>query len=95
MCHTSHDRQDLRRKALAALQTQVLPRTPPTRTWGGSGSGEPCSVCGCTIDRADMEWELEFAAAEGGTAVPECHLHLRCFTALQEIESAFAEPPPE
>jgi len=77
------DEQELGRRALAALHAELLPRAPAQRTWGGSGSGELCPVCGHRIEPAETELELEFAAAGSGTAVREIHMHLLCFAAWE------------
>jgi hypothetical protein len=82
---------DLRRKALVAMQLEVLPRVPPLRTWGGSGSGELCPVCGDFIEPADKELELEFATAHDGSAVREFHLHLPCFAAWDIARQSAAD----
>jgi hypothetical protein len=83
------DDQDLRRRALAALRAGVLPHLRPQRTWGGSGTGELCPVCGRNIEPEDMELELDFASADCGNTGREFHLHLRCFAAWEvALESA-------
>lgn len=94
MCQASDDHQELRRKALAALQADAIPRDRPARSWGGSGSGELCPVCGRTIEPTEMEWELEFGAADGGEEVRAFHLHRCCFAALQELDESLHGPPP-
>jgi hypothetical protein len=94
MCHAGDDCRELRRKALAALEAETIPRDRPARSWGGSGSGELCPVCGRTIEPAEMEWELEFAAADGGEAVRAFHLHRRCFAVLQELDESRDAPLP-
>jgi hypothetical protein len=75
------DGQELRRRALAALHANALPRAQPARTWGGSGAGEPCCVCGRPIVPDEKGLELEFAAtrADGGTRA--LHMHIPCFAA--------------
>ena len=74
---------DLRRRARAALQAEVLPCVQPSRSWGGHGSGELCPVCGCFIDPTEAELELEFAATEIGKDTREFHLHVPCFKAWE------------
>ena len=81
-------------KRLVAMQLEVLPRVPPLRTWGGSGSGELCPVCGGFIAPADKELEPEFAAADGGSAVREFHLHLPCFAAWDIARQSAADEGP-
>ena len=79
----SHDVQDLRRRARAALHAEILPGVPPNRSWGGRGSGKLCPVCGCFVDPEEMELELEFAATGVGNDTREFHLHLACFSAWE------------
>ena len=81
MCHGGDDERELRRRALAALHADLLPRVRPVRSWGGDGSGELCPVCGHSIEPAEKELELEFATADGEDTVREFHLHLPCFAA--------------
>jgi hypothetical protein len=86
MLLNGHDEQELRRRARAALKQGLIPRDRPKGLWGGAGSGEPCPVCGHSIDAAEMELEVEFEIAEvGAQGVREFHLHLPCFAAW-EIE---------
>jgi hypothetical protein len=77
------DEQVLRRRALAAVHAELIPRVRPVRTWGGIGSGELCPVCGHSIGPEETELELEFAASDAGNAEREFHLHLPCFTAWE------------
>ena len=79
----SDDVYDLRRRARAALHAEILPCAPPDRSWGGHGSGEMCPVCGCSVDPAEPELELEFATTEVGNDTRQFHLHLPCFTAWE------------
>ena len=51
----------------------------PSRTWGGPGSGTPCSVCGEPVTQAEMELEIEYRR-NGATPGPDnYYLHIRCF----------------
>jgi hypothetical protein len=86
MLLNSHDEQELRRRARAALDLGLMPRDRPKGLWGGNGSGESCPVCGQCIDAAEMELEVEFEFPEvNAQGVREFHLHLPCFAAW-EIE---------
>jgi len=85
------DEQDLRRRALDALHADTLPRALPERTWGGSGSGKRCPVCGRSIEPTEMELELEFLALEVGNDTREFHMHLPCFTAWQSARKSGAD----
>ena len=91
MVHRGDDVQDLRRRALAALHAGVLPRDQPVRTWGGSGSGELCPVCGHAIEPAEKELEFEFAAADTENAVGNLHLHILCFAAFEFARESAAK----
>ena len=82
------DEQSLRRRALAALHAQVLPRAQPARTWGGNGSGEPCGVCGRSIDPDQKGLELEFVASSGGGGASALHMHIPCFAAWKSAKES-------
>ncbi|HEU5135354.1 MAG TPA: hypothetical protein VFU13_09445 [Steroidobacteraceae bacterium] len=84
MLPSDHDEQDLRRKARAALDLGRIPAVRPNGLWGGHGSADMCPVCGHSIDAAEMELEIEFAA-DDAQGTREFHLHLPCFAAW-EIE---------
>ena len=73
-----------RAEARRAIENGKLPRCEPDRTWGGPGAGEVCTVCGDRITTKQMEYEVEFARADG-LGVDKYHLHLRCF-AVSELE---------
>jgi len=76
------DERTLRAHARAAMKTGNLPDRRPERVWGGLGSGESCAVCGRTVDKQDVELELEFSANPGaGPTV--YHVHARCFAAWE------------
>jgi len=83
------DEQELRRRARTALNSGAIPRDRPKGLWGGNGSGEPCPVCGQSIDVAEMELEIEFEIAEvSARGVREFHMHLPCFAAWEIERSA-------
>jgi hypothetical protein len=84
------DEPELRYRALVALKKEILPRTPAQRIWGGHGCGKSCPVCGCLVEPAQLEFEVEFAAADGGDAVREFHLHLRCFAVWETVKESLA-----
>jgi hypothetical protein len=75
----------LRAKAMAAVQQGKLPRKSPDRVWGGPGVGAPCAVCELPIEKAEMEFEIQFAVdgKGGGGDLDKFHLHRRCFAAWE------------
>jgi len=73
-----------RAEARRAIDNGTMPRNEPGRTWGGSGAGETCPVCGNQVTPRQIEYEVEFARADG-RGVDKYHLHLRCF-AVWELE---------
>ena len=84
------DEQALLSMAMTALQDKTLPRDPPTRAWGGQGSGEQCPVCLHQVGPTEIELELEFTAADGRDSRRELHLHLPCFVAWQSARESTA-----
>jgi hypothetical protein len=77
------DEAILRDKARAAIHAGRLPSRRPDRTWGGAGSGEICIVCGESIERHELELEMEFRQHDDTSIVQSCHAHLRCFAAWE------------
>ena len=69
----------LRRKARAAILAGLLPRQQQVSTWGGPGSGASCAVCGDTVPRDGLGFELEFRSADGRLELR--HAHIACFAA--------------
>ena len=53
------------------LASGKLPYESPRETFGGDGSGEPCALCGETIERSHTEIE---AVYRGGAL----HFHVDC-----------------
>ena len=93
MAHNGDNEQELRRKALAALQAGVIPRDPPRQIWGGSGSGEVCPVCGMATKPSEMELEVEFASVKGGSVARAFSLHMPCFAAWEMVRNQLAVNP--
>jgi hypothetical protein len=54
----------------------------PTRTWGGSGVGAECAVCGLPVTKDEKEFEIEFEH-KGGGGLDKFHVHIRCFAAWE------------
>jgi hypothetical protein len=69
----------VRRRVLEAVARGLLPPSLPRRSWGGFGSGKPCSVCGRTITTEDLETEFEDGARR------PYHLHLQCFATWEAL----------
>ncbi len=69
----------LRRKARAAICAGMLPGQHQVSTWGGPGSGTSCAVCGDTVPRDGLGFELEFGDADGRLELR--HVHIPCFAA--------------
>lgn len=84
------DESVLRARAREAIKVGNLPDHRPEHVWGGPGSGESCAVCGDTVDKGDVELELQFAASPGAGA-PNYHLHAQCFAAW-ELERRNGSP---
>lgn len=78
----------LHRNVLQAIARGLLPASLPTKTWGGFGNGNSCSVCGHTITAEQLETEFENGARR------PYHLHIQCFAAWEAIarSSRLAEP---
>ena len=69
--------KSLRAKARQALSSGKLPNRQPGRTWGGTGSGIPCTVCGSPVAPDQFGMEVEF----DGEATRNHFLHDGCFAA--------------
>ena len=80
------DEHTIREKAREAIQSGKLPAMKPSRTWGGPGSGTPCSVCGEPVTPGQMELEVAYRRADGRPGLETYYFHIRCF-AVWECES--------
>ena len=67
--------ESLRVRARERMEQRLLPRTKPSRTWGGSGTGLHCSLCDEPILESEPEMELEYEAAAPMQVV---RFHLQC-----------------
>jgi hypothetical protein len=67
--------ESLRVRARERLEQQLLPRTKPSRTWGGRGTGLHCSLCDEPILESEPEMELEYEAVAPTQVV---RFHLQC-----------------
>ena len=82
-----NDEGALHKKAREAIQSGRLPAMKPSRTWGGPGSGTPCSVCGESVTQGQIELEIEYRRnGNGRPGLDNYYLHIRCF-AVWECES--------
>jgi hypothetical protein len=75
---------DLRLLAQKLMEAGTLPTALPDRTWGGNGSGKPCSLCGKYIPANEIEYEFEISDSMDPTTY---RFHLMCHAAWQ-FESA-------
>jgi hypothetical protein len=84
----------LRKKIREAIHAGKLPDRSPERTWGGSGSGEQCMICGRCVSPDDVEYEVEFATDDQRSPPAAYHAHARCFLAWEsECRALDSEPP--
>jgi hypothetical protein len=72
---TENSEEALRARARERIASGDLPRAKPARSWGGHGSGLPCSLCDQPIADTCPEMELEFDGAISATAL---RFHLQC-----------------
>jgi hypothetical protein len=70
---------ELRWKARAAIRAGLLPGQHQVSTWGGPGSGASCAVCGNTVPRDGLGFELEFAEPDGRLELR--YVHIPCYAA--------------
>jgi hypothetical protein len=69
----------LRPKTRRATHSPRLPDRPPDRTWGGSGVGADCAICGAPVKPDQLEFELEFARDGDRPGLDQFHVHIPCF----------------
>jgi hypothetical protein len=72
----------LRRLAREAIQAGKMPSCSPERLWGGAGVGIRCAICGSTVGRDEVEFELEFRL-DVDRGQGNFHVHARCFAAWE------------
>ena len=77
------DESILRGKACQAVEQRKLPKRQPDRLSGGPGVGAPCAVCDRPVERAEMEFEIQFARDGGAPHFDVFHVHTRCFVAWE------------
>ncbi len=77
------DENILRRIARKVILDGKLPSRRPDRTWGGPGVGAPCAVCGVSVERDQMEFEIQFTRDGDNPGLDKFHVHIRCFAAWE------------
>lgn len=80
-----NDESVLRRIARESIANGMLPRHSPKQTWGGPGTGAQCALCGASIDKHELEFEVEFG-------VERLHLHLPCYSVWDSERRARRAP---
>jgi hypothetical protein len=87
------DESTLRQRAREAILMGRLPNRPPDRMWGGPGNCAACAICGESLARADVCFDLEFADDPTVAKVKQnYHLHVRCFAAWELERESTARP---
>jgi DNA repair exonuclease SbcCD ATPase subunit len=71
-------RSELERRAEAKIEAGELPAAFRGSTRAGGGSGEPCDLCGQTVEKSGIEYEVEW---QKEAAVRVLRFHLECFQA--------------
>ena len=79
------DERILREKARQAVEQRRLPNRPPDRLWGGPGVGAPCAVCDRPVEKAEMEFEIQFARDGGIPYFDVFHVHTRCYAVWEFV----------
>ena len=75
------DDSTLREKARELLRSGRLPDRQPDRMWGGTAAHADCAICGASLRRDEVAFEIEFANNGDGSDADRYHLHTRCFAA--------------
>lgn len=79
--------EHLHRRARELLASGQLPRATPDNIFAGYGADQPCALCAAQINAREIEYELEFVAADAGGAKRLYWLHLACH-AIWDYERA-------
>lgn len=86
------DEETLRRRAREAITAERVPAGRPKETWGGSGTGAVCDICGLSIPDHEIGFEVEFSRETAPGRI--YHLHSQCFAAWElERHGLEAEQP--
>ena len=78
--HKDKNQETLVACARERIEQGLLPRVKAARSWGGRGSGLPCSLCDSPILETEPEMELEFDGAASARAL---RFHLGCQSAWE------------
>ena len=76
--HKDKNQDTLGARAREQVEQGLLPRAKAARSWGGRGSGLPCSLCDTPILATEPEMELEF---DGAASARVLRFHLQCQSA--------------
>jgi len=76
-----------RQQVLDAIAGGRLPARPPSKSWGGYGSGTVCAVCRRQITSDQLEAEFQ-----DGTLGQPYQLHLQCLAAWEAVLGATNGP---
>jgi hypothetical protein len=75
--------QDLRDAARKAIENGRVPSRRPERTWGGSGNGARCAVCGKPVRCDELGFEADFTVEGDPLELGSYHMHVRCYHAWE------------
>ena len=88
------DENALRQKAREAIQAGKLPNRRPERMWGGPGNGADCAICGESLSRDEVGFDLQYDQ-DGEHPGVNHQVHVRCFAAWErERENLSADSTP-
>jgi hypothetical protein len=88
-------RDALRDAARERIEQARLPKTKPSRMWGGRGTGLCCSLCDQPILDSEPEMELEYEYEGAGTGAESqgvVRFHLQCQSVWDEVRLARSSP---
>jgi hypothetical protein len=82
----------LRQMAREALRSGLLPARAPDRTFGGSGSGAACTICGELVRPNQVGFEVEYQRHGINPGLDRYELHPKCLRAWERerIDAASA-----
>ncbi len=82
--------ETLRQRARDWVREGRLPQAPGARTWGGTGSGSACALCGREVTSSDTEIEVELELAGSAASV---HFHRSCHHLWEQARIEAARRP--